>query len=208
MSVRQLQMAAALLVVATFLLALAWAFGLEDLVNPYLFGTHYVEGDAERWEFVVVVTLLVGGVVGMLLLFGQRTLRAVEQRQALQALVYAGFENDPEAAFATDGERVIVAENRRCRELLVPHLGVLVGRSFHEFLPLDLTDSRYLEFEISLRDHGHWQGDFVTEGRLGDVRLTLEGVTTSLHGRVAAVDLLQSASPPVPAPAAVPLTTS
>lgn len=216
MSVRQLQMAAVLLVVATFLLALAWAFGLEDLVDPYLFGTHHAESDAERWEFVVVVTLLVGGVAGMLLLFGQRTLRTMEQRQAIQALVYAGFEHDPGAAFATDGERIIVAENRRCRELLGPHLGVLVGRSFHEFLPLDLTDSRYLEFEISLRDHGFWQGDFVTGGRLGEVRLTLElmlvqseaGVATSLHGRVATVERVQTVSPPVPAPDAAPLAAS
>jgi PAS domain-containing protein len=216
MSVRQLQMAAVLLVVATFLLALAWAFGLEDLVDPYLFGTHHAEGDAERWEFVVVVTLLVGGVAGMLLLFGQRTLRTMEQRQVVQALVYAGFERGPEAAFATDGERVIVAENRRCRELLGPHLGVLVGRSFHEFLPLDLTDSRYLEFEISLRDHGYWHGDFVTGGRLGDVRLTLElvmvqseaGVATSLHGRVAAVERVLTAPPSMPAPDAAPLAAS
>lgn len=216
MSVRQLQMAAVLLVVATFLLALAWAFGLEDLLDPYLFGTHHAEGDAERWEFVVVVTLLVGGVAGMLLLFGQRTLRTMEQRQAVQALVYAGFEHDPGAAFATDGERVIVAENRRCRELLGPHLGALVGRSFHEFLPLDLTDSRYLEFEISLRDHGFWHGDFVTGGRLGDVRLTLElvmvqseaGVATSLHGRVAAAERVLTAPPSMPAPDAAPLAAS
>jgi PAS domain-containing protein len=216
MSVRQLQMAAVLLVIATFLLALAWAFGLEDLVDPYLFGTHHAEDDAERWEFVVVVTLLMSGVTGLLLLFGQRALRTMEQRQAIQALVHAGFEHDPEAVFATDGERVIVAENRRCREQLGPHLGALVGRSFHEFLPLDLTDSRYLEFEISLRDHGYWQGDFVTGGRLGDVRLTLElvlvqsesGVATSMHGRIAAVEQVQTAPPPGTAPDAAPLAAS
>ena len=216
MSVRQLQMIAVLLVAATFLLALGWAFGLEDLVDPYLFGAHQTEGDAERWEFVVVCTLLVAGVVGLLLLSGQRALRAMEQRQAIQALVHAGFEHDAVAAFATDGDRVVVAENRRCREQLGPHLGALIGRSFHELLPLDLTDSRYLEFEISLRDHGFWHGDFVTGGRLGDVRLTLDlvmvqnasGVATSLHGRVAGVEPVQAAAPAAAAPAIAPLATS
>ena len=200
MSIRQLLLFALLLVGLTFVLSAAWSFSLEDLLDPYLPGDHVAENDAERWEFVIITSLLVATVVGLIALSGRSTLRAIDRRQQVEALVFEGFRNDLGAAFATDGERTVVAENDRCRELLGPHFGPLIGRSFHDLLPIDLTDTRYLELEIGLRDHSRWQGDFVIAGKQGDMRLTLSlimmqspaGVATSLHGRVRSLELLSA----------------
>ncbi len=196
MSVRRLSLFCLLLIVLTTLLAALWSFGVEDLLDPYLPGEHAVENDAERWEFVILTTLLVAVAVALMLLSGLHALRLSEQRQRVEALVHQGFMNGPHAAFATDGERNVIVENRRCAELLGPHFGSLVGRSMHELLPIDLTDTRYLQLEIGLRDHGRWHGEFVTRGRQGDVLLDLElvmlqnpsGVATSLHGHLHRLD--------------------
>jgi PAS domain-containing protein len=200
MSVRKLSLLCLLLVVLTALCAALWSFGLEDLLDPYLPGEHAVENDAERWEFVIATTLLVALSAGLVLLFGLRALKASESRQRVEALVYQGFLNDPQAAFATDGERNVIAENDRCRALLGPHFGTLLGRSFHELLPIDLTDTRYLALEIGLRDHSHWRGEFVVRGRQGEVCIQLElvmlqsasGVASSLHGRVHALETVDA----------------
>ena len=203
MSIRQLLLFALLLVGLTFVLSAVWSFGLEDLLDPYLPGDHVAENDAERWEFVIITSLLVATVVGLMVLSGLRTLRTIDHRQQVEALVFEGFHNDLGAAFTADGERTIVAENDRCRELLGPHFGPLIGRSFHDLLPIDLTDTSYLELEIGLRDHSRWQGVFVVAGKLGDMRLTLSlvmmqspaGVATSLHGRVRSIEPLSTSMP-------------
>ncbi len=200
MSVRQLTLLCLLLVVLTMLCAALWSFGLEDLLDPHLAGEHVVENDAERWEFVVVTTLLVAASAGLMLLLGLRALKVSARRQRVEAQVYQGFLNAPHAAFTTDGERTVVAENARWEALIGPHCGSLLGRSFHELLPIDLTDTRYLELEIGLRDHNHWRGEFVVRGRQGDMRLELElvmvqspsGVASSLHGWLHDLELLES----------------
>lgn len=203
MSIRQLLLFALLLVGLTFVLSAVWSFGLEDLFDPYLPGDHVAENPAERWEFVILTSLMVATVVGLMILFGRNTLRTINQRQQIEALVFEGFRNDLDAAFTTDGERTVVAENDRCQELLGPHFGPMVGRSFHDLLPIDLTDASYLELEIGLRDHSRWQGDFVVKGKQGDMRLTLDlimmqspaGVATSLHGRVKSLEPLPANVP-------------
>ncbi len=203
MSVRRLSLLCLLLVVLTALFAALWSFGLEDLLDPYLPGEHVAENDAERWEFVVITTLLVASVAGLMLLSGLQALRLSEGRQQVEALVYQGFLSDPGAAFTADGERIVIAENARCEALLGPHFGSLRGRSFHELLPIDLTDTRYLELEISLRDNNHWRGEFVARGHQGEVRLDVElvmlqtpsGVTTSVHGRIYGIDSLVTSQP-------------
>ncbi len=200
MNVRQLSLVALSLVALTSLCAALWSFVIEDLLDPYLPGDHVFENVTERWEFVVVTTLLVALAAGVTLLAGLHALRVSERQQRIQSMVYEGFLRDPGAAFTTDGERRVVVENDRCRALLEPHFGSLLGRSFHELLPIDLTDTRYLQLEIGLRDHGHWRGEFDVEGRQGEVRLELElvmvqhpsGVATSLHGTVHRLELRQA----------------
>lgn len=196
MGIRQLLLFALLVVALTFSLAVGWSFWLEDLIDPFLPGGHATESGAERWEFVIVATVMVTMAVGLMLLLGLRQLRALGHRQQIESLAYEGFVNDPVAAFVMDGERTVVAENMRCRELLEPHFGSLVGCSFHELLPIDLTDTRYLDLEMHLRDHGHWRGEFVAHGDRAEVKLEVEltmqrsrsGVATSLHGRVHALE--------------------
>lgn len=178
----------------------AWKFGLEELLDPYLIGDHQAESDAERWEFVLVSTLLVGLVTGALILAGRRSLRTIERRQWLEALLGEGFEANPVACFAMDGERRIHAENASCRTLLGPHFGSLVGRSLHDLLPIDLTDTRYLELEMGLRDRARWEGPLVLDGVDGPVRVTLDlvmrcdavtGTARSLHAWVHALKPLR-----------------
>jgi PAS domain-containing protein len=200
MKLKQFLTLASLLVAMTFVLAAVWKFGLEELADPYLAGDHQAESDAERWEFVVVSTLLVALVTGMLMLVGRRALQALEQRQWLDALLGDGFEANPVASFAMDGERRIHAENASCRALLGPYFGGLVGRSFHDLLPIDLTDTRYLELEMALRDQARWEGALVLDGVDGPVRLSLDlvlrrdpgtGTATSLHAWVHALKPLR-----------------
>lgn len=200
MTLRQLLILAAFLVVMTSLLSAGWKFGVEELLDPYLVGDHQAESDAERWEFVLVSTLLVALVTGTLILAGRRALRTIERRQWLNALVGEGFEANPVACFAMDGERRIHAENASCRALLGPHFGSLVGHSFHDLLPIDLTDTRYLELEMGLRDHARWEGALVLDGADGPVRVNLDlvlrcdaatGSASSLHAWVHALKLLR-----------------
>jgi len=191
-STRQLILLSLVLVATTFAVTLAWKFGIEEFFDPYLPGIHLVDSPAERWEFVIVATLLVALVSGLLLVLGHGRLQAIEARQRLQSLIYEGYLTSRDARFTMDSERVIVAETDNCRKLLGPRLGALVGRRFHDLMPMDLTDATYLEMELAMRDPGKWRGtvSFHNEETRVDIDLGLRvlrdrhGTVTSMHGRV------------------------
>lgn len=197
-SIRQLALLALVLVAATLLLAFAWKFGLEEYVDPFLPGNHQVESRAERWEFVAVSTLFVALVSGLMLLFGRHTLRQLESAQRRQALVYDGFISSREPLLVLDGERVIVAENRRAAELFGPYQGPLAGRHFHDLVPIDLTDATYLGMELAIRDPGTWRGKVRFVHPTAPLRVDLGlrvrrdrmGNLSSIHARVFGIEQL------------------
>jgi PAS domain-containing protein len=204
MTFQRLVYLALILVIMTFALSFAWKFGVEELVDPYLIGDHLVESDAERWEFVIVSTLMVALAVATMLLIGHRAYRRLEHRQWLETLITEGFMEHPTAGFVMDDERRIVLENSACRDLAGPDLGVLVGRSFKDLYPMDLTDAQYLSLELSLRERDRWRGNLKCVGTNRPVQLNIElvlrrgedGVATSHHAWIHEIGLLPSDNDP------------
>jgi diguanylate cyclase (GGDEF)-like protein/PAS domain S-box-containing protein len=57
---RQIALFVAGTITGVALLAMAWKFGIEEWVDPFLPGTHHEDSEAERWEFVIACAMFTG----------------------------------------------------------------------------------------------------------------------------------------------------
>ncbi|MBF0158996.1 MAG: sensor domain-containing diguanylate cyclase [Magnetococcales bacterium] len=101
-------------VASALLLAILWKFGLEEIVDPWLPGLHAFEPSGERWEFVVVTSLLV---TLALLVPTSLGLRLAKRQQETWQLLLSIFDRIPQPMFVTNTDRTIEMINPALQQL-------------------------------------------------------------------------------------------
>ena len=188
-------------VIAVLLLAAIWKFGIEEAVDPYLWGEHIAESPAERWEFVIMAAMFVALSMVLPLIAGRKLIRRVRELEIREDAVALGFGRGPEAMFVTDQERRITAANARCSELFACELDRLIGSSFRDMIAADPPSSSVVEMELALREEGVWKGRIEINPD-ADHRflalLTVSTVRDDLGNLTSFIGIVQSADQPTP----------
>lgn len=164
------------------LLAGVWKFGIEEELDPFLFGTHGVDSVAERWEFVVAATLF--SALAMLVPVGV-AIRSINDRLHASRIADAVFRRAPQAIFVADATGGVVAVNPAFERLTGRHADGLHSNVFMG-LGIVLSEEQTAALTKTMADGGEWTGEFVLERPDGGscaVALAMTAVRDE-HGQV------------------------
>jgi len=188
-------------VTAVLLLAAIWKFGIEEIVDPYLWGDHSAESSAERWEFVIMAAVFATLSMILPLIAGRKLSRRVRELEIREDAVALSFSRGPEAMFVTDPQRRIITANTRCGEIFACELDRLIGSSFSEMLATDPPSNSVVEMELALRTEGVWKGRTEIHPNADHsflVLLTISTVRDDLGNPTSFIGVVQSADQPPP----------
>jgi diguanylate cyclase (GGDEF)-like protein/PAS domain S-box-containing protein len=169
MNARVIYQSAAFILCLVVLLALAWRFGLEEIVDPLFFGPHGVSETAEDWEFVIVTAFLVSlamiGPVGFAVHVLNERDRAAEQEKLAAAII----DNTSEGVMVTDADNRIVLVNPAFTEISGYPTEEVIGRT-----PRLLASGRhdaafYGAMWQSLMRTGRWAGEIWNRRKNGEI---------------------------------------
>jgi diguanylate cyclase (GGDEF)-like protein/PAS domain S-box-containing protein len=137
-------------------LAVAWKFGVEEYIDPYLPGEHAVDSVAERWEFVIVTVLssLVATWIPARVVYGLVVLNTHARRVAESI-----FESAPQPMLLIDSGLTVLGANQMWGTLTGLRAIDVIGRPFTD-LPGGLCGealANSLKAEVAAS--GAWSGE-------------------------------------------------
>lgn len=153
---RQLALFVAGTVTAVALLAMAWKFGIEEWVDPFLPGTHHEDSEAERWEFVIACAMFTG--LGLALPILAYSRLAAENLAAAQ-LSRDVFVLAPQPMMVTSSRGLVLAVNQAWESFTGLQKSHAVGVPIAALCE-SLMDAGMLRRIVESVDHaGAWAGE-------------------------------------------------
>jgi diguanylate cyclase (GGDEF)-like protein/PAS domain S-box-containing protein len=153
---RQLVLFVAGTVTGVALLAMAWKFGIEEWVDPFLPGTHHEDSEAERWEFVIACAMFTG--LGLALPIFAYSRLAAENLAAAQ-LSRDVFVLAPQPMMVTSSRGLVLAVNQAWESFTGLQKSHAVGVPIAALCE-SLMDAGMLRRIVESVDHaGAWAGE-------------------------------------------------
>lgn len=161
------------------LLAVAWKFGVEEWLDPYLPGEHVRDSTAERWEFVVMASVFAALA---LVLPAVTVYRLLAERLAGNRLASAVFNAAPQAMIVTDVHGRVIAANPAFAKLSGYRAELCVGQPISRFKSDLQGEEFYAGLQRVLRETGAWAGEVRNRRPDGSTYVAWLGITAT-HNR-------------------------
>ena len=176
---RQIALFVAGTITGVALLAMAWKFGIEEWVDPFLPGTHQEDSEAERWEFVIACAMFTG--LGLALPI------IAYSRLAAENLVAARLSRDvfvlaPQPMMVTSSSGLVLAVNQAWESFTGLQKSIAVGVPIATLCE-PVMDVGMLRRIVESVDHaGAWAGEVQGMTKAGSPCWSWLAVNIIKHG--------------------------
>jgi len=176
---RQLALFVAGTVTGVALLAMAWKFGIEEWVDPFLPGSHREDSEAERWEFVIACAMFTG--LGLALPILAYSRLAAENLASAQ-LSRDVFVLAPQPMMVTSSSGLVLAVNQAWESFTGLQKSHVVGAPIAALCE-SVMDAGMLRRVVESVDHaGAWAGEVQGMTKAGSPRWFWLAVNVIQHG--------------------------